>query len=50
MALLNAELTDAALELDSDSELDRAELCAGVLGVGVVLVVVALEPDCLLAM
>lgn len=50
MALLNAELTDAALELDSDSELDRAELCAGVLGVGVVLVVVALEPDCLFAM
>jgi hypothetical protein len=49
MALLNAELTEAALELDSDIELDSAELCAGVLGVGVVLVVVALELLCLLA-
>lgn len=50
MALLNAELTDAALELDADIELDSAELWAGVLGVGVVLVVVAFEPLCLLAM
>ena len=52
MALLNAELTDAALELDADIELDSAELWAGVLGVGVMLVVVvvAFEPLCLLAM
>jgi hypothetical protein len=49
MALLRAELTEAALELDSDCELERAELCAGVLGVGVVEVVVALLPLCLLA-
>lgn len=51
MALLNTELTEAALELDSDAELACAELCAGVLGVGVgvVLEVVALELLCLLA-
>ena len=49
IALDNADDTDDALELDADSELDSAELCEGVLGVGVVLVVVALEPLCLLA-
>ena len=46
MALLNAELTDAALELDADSELESAELCAGVLGLGEVMVVVAFAADC----
>lgn len=50
MALLRAELTDSARELDADSELERAELWAGVLGVGVVEVVVALLPLCLFAM
>ena len=48
MALLKAELTDAALELEADMELDCAELWAGVLGVGVV-VVVAFEALCLFA-
>ena len=49
MALDRAEETDAALELDADSELDTAELCAGVLGVSVVLAV-EFEPLCLFAM
>jgi hypothetical protein len=49
MALLRAELTEAARELDSETALDEAELCAGVLGVGVVLAVVVLEPLCRLA-